>query len=79
MTDSNKLKAKIIEKGYTQEIVANKLGISMASLNYKINNKRPFNSNEMFLLCDILDIKNPKQYFFTENVDEAATNINRRK
>lgn len=74
MTESKKLKGKIIEKGYNQKIIAEKLGISPASLNYKINNRRPFNSDEMFKLCDILEIVNPKDYFFTTNVDDTATN-----
>lgn len=74
MTSTNKLKGKITEMGYNQESIAKKLGISTASLNYKVNNKRPFNSDEMFKLCDILEIDNPKEYFFTANVDETATN-----
>ncbi len=73
MTSTNKLKGKITEMGYNQESIAKKLGISTASLNYKVNNKRPFNSDEMFKLCDILEIDNPKEYFFTVNVDETAT------
>lgn len=64
MTNTNKLKAKIIEKGYNQEYIAEKLGVSVSAINYKINNKRHFNAEEMFILCDILEIENPKDYFF---------------
>lgn len=73
MTNSQLLKSKIVEKGYTQGIVAEKLGISKTSLNYKINNKRPFNSNEMYILCKILGIKQPKHIFFASDVDDTAT------
>jgi DNA-binding XRE family transcriptional regulator len=69
MTDSNKLKAKIMECGYTQAEVAQKIGISAASLNNKIQNKTPFNSNEMFALCELLSIDEPRLIFFTNNSD----------
>ena len=64
MTDTNKLKAILVENGLTQKQVAEKIGISSTSLNYKISNKRPFNSDEMFRLCDILNIKEPRNIFF---------------
>lgn len=64
MTNKKLLRAKILENGYTQELLAKELGISTTSLNYKINNKRPFSSTEMFKICDILKIENPKDYFF---------------
>lgn len=70
MTDKNKLRAKMLEKGYTQEILAKKLNISIQSLNYKINNKRPFMADEMFSICDLLKIENPKEYFFANNVEK---------
>lgn len=64
MTDTRRLKAKIVESGLTQAQVAKKLGISTTSMNNKIQNKHPFNSSEMFLLCDILHIEDPKPIFF---------------
>lgn len=65
MTDSNLLRAKIIEKGFTQTEIATKLGISAQSLNYKINNKREFKASEIEKLCGILGIKNKNSYFFS--------------
>lgn len=64
MTDSRKLRAIIIERGMTQSEVADKLNISRTSFNYKVNNKRAFNSDEMFKLCEILKIEDPKPIFF---------------
>ena len=69
MTDSKKLKAKIVENGLTQEELAEKLNISPTSLNNKINNKFPFNSDEMFRISDILKIKEPREIFFASNSD----------
>ena len=74
MTDTNKLKAKMIEKGLNQERIAEILDISLTSVNYKINNKRQFSSDEMFVLCDALEIENPKDYFFAQNVEKNSTN-----
>lgn len=65
MTDTRKLRAIIVEKGMTQSEVAEKLNISLTSFNYKVNNKRAFNSDEMFKLCEILQIEDPKPIFFT--------------
>lgn len=65
MTDTRKLRALIVEKGMTQSEVAEKLNISLTSFNYKVNNKRAFNSDEMFKLCEILQIEDPKPIFFT--------------
>ena len=70
MTNTNKLKARIVEKGYTQEEIAKKLGCSMASVNYKINNKREFTADEFFALCKILSIEDPFEYFFVKNVEK---------
>ena len=70
MTNTNKLKARIIEKGLNQEEIAKKLNLSIATTNYKINNKRQFTADEFVLLCRILEIENPLEYFFIENVEK---------
>lgn len=64
MTNTNLLKAKIKELGMTQEEVADRIGISTASFNYKINNKRDFTANEILRLSDALKIENKESYFF---------------
>lgn len=64
MTDTNKLKAKIVESGLTQAKVAKMLGISCQSLSYKINNKVDFKATEINNLCGILGILNKDDYFF---------------
>lgn len=63
-TNTSKLKAKLVEKGFTQAQIAEKLGISFQSLCYKINNKIEFKASEIQKLCELLDIKDKDEYFF---------------
>lgn len=56
MTNSNKLKAYMVEAGYTQRELAKEAGMSVNSLNMKINNVRPFDCEEAKTLCKILGI-----------------------
>lgn len=69
MTNTLKLKALMVEKGFTQEQLAKKLGISEQSLNYKINNKREFKASEIQALTKILDVQDVDLIFFARNVD----------
>jgi DNA-binding helix-turn-helix protein len=50
----NKLKGKIREKGLTYKILAQKIGIGLTSMNYKINGKNLFNQEEMKKLKEAL-------------------------
>lgn len=71
MTNTKKLRALILECGLTQEQVAAHLGITPASLNYKINNKREFKASEIKALAELLNIPNEDVtgIFFTRDVD----------
>jgi|Cm827metagenome_2_1110796.scaffolds.fasta_scaffold06475_8 transcriptional regulator with XRE-family HTH domain len=69
MTNTLKLKALMVEKGFTQEQLAKKLGISEQSLNYKINNKREFKASEIQALTKILDVQDVDSIFFARDVD----------
>lgn len=66
MTNTNLLKAKIVENGLTQKKMAELLKISLQSFNYKVNNKREFTVNEIVKICDLLKIENKDTYFFAE-------------
>lgn len=68
MTNTLKLKALMVEKGFTQEQLAKKLGISEQSLNYKINNKREFKASEITIMIDLLKITNVSEIFFNLKV-----------
>lgn len=52
----NKLKGKIVQAGYSQRSLAKELGISINTLNSKVNGKRPFDTLEIRKLCDALGI-----------------------
>lgn len=71
MVDTNSLKSAIAKKGYTQSEVAQKIGISTQSLNYKLLNKTEFKVDEAYRLCNVLDI--PKEtmgdIFFAQKLD----------
>ncbi|GFZ30745.1 hypothetical protein CSC2_12710 [Clostridium zeae] len=61
----NKLKARMIEQGYTQRRLADSMGITVQTLNSKINGRSVFSLNEAISISKILDIKNPEEIFFT--------------
>ena len=73
MTNTNLLKAKMIEKGYTIDSLSKIIGISSTSLSYKINNKRQFTVKEIYNLCLVLDVSNKDIYFFNAKVAKMAT------
>lgn len=52
---NHKLKGARVEKGLTQEDMAERIGISTYSYLMKENGKRDFTLTEMKKICDILD------------------------
>ncbi len=66
MINSNKIKARIVELGFNQQQVAEKLGIDVSSFNQKINSTSPrvFNLTEVEEMITILEIEDPREYFF---------------
>ena len=54
MFDKNKLKAKIVENGFTIEQIAQKLGINYVTLYRKLSSDTEFTRNEIAMLKDIL-------------------------
>ena len=59
--ESNILKAKIVERGYTQGEVAKKLGISPNTLTTRMNGTKCFNTDEVSKLCEILEIRDDSE------------------
>ena len=57
MVNTEKLNLKSKDSGKTKTHLAKKAGISLTTLRSKINNLYPFNSDEMEVLCNELDIK----------------------
>lgn len=66
MTDSLKLKAAIIAAGLSRRVVAEELGISLYSLQKKINNVTEFKASEISKLSRLLNIKNITEIFLCQ-------------
>ena len=75
MTNSLVLKAEILRNGLTFSELAKEMGISYASLSYKVNNKREFNQSEISSICSILNLDDASRnvIFFGKQVDETST------
>lgn len=72
MTDSEKLKAIIAERGYELRNVAEQMDLSAKELQLRVDNRKEFRSGEVAALCDILDISSmeeKKDIFFTNEDD----------
>lgn len=71
MTNTAKLKAKIVEKGMVQEEIAQALGMTIATFNYKVNNKREFKASEIKKLSEHLSltVEEVNTIFFAEEVE----------
>ena len=70
--DYSKLLGRIKEYGLTQEILALKIGMSVSTLSFKLNNKAVFSQREIIKICALLDIEIVEigVYFFTPKVQE---------
>lgn len=64
MINTNKLKGRIVELGYTQSDVANYLNIAQPTLNQKINNIRPMDLDEAEKIAIFLNITDEEFPFF---------------
>jgi len=69
MTDTLKLKAAIMESGMNQERLAELLGMTSATFNYKVNNKSEFKASEIKKLCEVLKITDVNTIFFADKVE----------
>lgn len=71
------LKNRIESKGFSQESLALKTGISRTSLNLKLNNKSNFTQTEIKSIAESLNIsgENLGKYFFDVVVQKTEQNI----
>lgn len=54
----DKLRGRLVEKRYTQEKIASKLGLSLRSVNRRLTKQKPFNNNEISKLKKLLNLSN---------------------
>lgn len=67
MIDTNALRGRIAEKGYSQSDVAKAIGITPKTFYTKME-KKVFGSDEIEVMIDLLDIKDPARIFFANKV-----------
>ena len=64
--DYSNLLGMMRKKKYTQDRLAEKIGISATSMNLSLNNKRDFKQEEILAICRELDValSEVSEYFF---------------
>lgn len=67
----DKLKGKMTEKRVSQENLAKKIGITVQSLNAKLNGRSKFTLDEALMITQVLNIENPADIFFTPNISNT--------
>jgi len=68
--DCEKLLQRISESPLTDESLAEKMGVSRKNLASKLRDPAgaSLTVEDIFKLCDLLDIDDPRAYFFTDGV-----------
>lgn len=74
MLDANKLRGAIVQNGYTQKDMAKLLGITPKTFYAKMANSG-FGIDEAKILIDHLNIKNPCDIFFANDVTSKVTSV----
>ena len=64
----DKLKGKMTENRISQDKMAKGLGITVQSLNAKLNGRSQFTLEEVVKITEILSLKDPVDIFFTPSV-----------
>lgn len=64
----DKLKGKMAEQRVSQEKLSKELGITVQSLNAKLNGRSQFTLAEVVKITDILSIRDPVDIFFSPSV-----------
>ena len=67
-----KLRARMVELGYTQALLSGKIGISEQSLNAKLAGRVEFTVKEASLITQLLAIDDPAMFFFENDVKHGA-------
>lgn len=75
MLSSEKLKARMKEKGITQKQIADVLGVAPPTVSQKLNGIRPMDLNEAKTIADELEIDSADfgVYFFASDVAQRNT------
>lgn len=60
MLNKNKLLGKMAERGYTQKMLADSLGVEVNTISNKINGKSSFTLEQADCICSVLEITEPQ-------------------
>lgn len=66
----DKLKGKMTEAHVSQDKLSKYLGITVQSLNAKINGRSPFTLEEVVKITEYLSLENPVDIFFNPSVSK---------
>ena len=66
----DKLKGKMVEMHVSQDRLAKELGITVQTLNAKINRRSPFTLEEVIKITEYLKLENPVDIFFEPSVSK---------
>lgn len=61
MVNKNLFLGKMVSRGYTQISLSHAVGTSKNTMNAKINNRRPFDSDEILRICEVLGIRDDRE------------------
>lgn len=69
MIDKNKLKGRIVEKGFSLGQFSERLGMASNTLRRKLNSEKPFTTDEVEKVMKLLDISRSDivDYFFAHD------------
>lgn len=75
MTNTNKLKGRIVEKGYNLSSFSCAVKMSRPCLRHRLNGISEFKVSEIERICKLLDIscEELSEYFFINNVPKTNT------
>ncbi len=71
----NKLKGIMREKGYSQKLLATEMGMTVQSINAKLNGRTQFTIEEALSIILILNIEKPGEIFFEDNIPNMQRNV----
>lgn len=77
MINTNKVKGRMVELGLIQKDIAEALNLALPTVSQKLNNVRPMDLKEAFIIADILKIPDEefKEYFFKNEIAQCNKRI----
>ena len=71
MFDEIKFKRAVEDSGKSLQDIADLLGINLATLYRKMNGTSDFFRNEIYIICEELNLKDPIEIFFANKIAQT--------